>query len=158
MISSTTSAGQGEGLTIHRLKKSRNLKATPQDPDGSSGVRINRSASQGIPKEIQRWAIKVLGRRLTSIEGWRKNGSHKPKHTSSSVKHGGGTVMAEACVAASGTRSLIFIDDGTPDSSSWMNSGVYRTILSASLQRNASSLFGRIVQQENHPKHPVNKA
>lgn len=31
------------------------------------------------------------------------------KHTTSSVKHSVGDVMAWACMAASGTRSLVFI-------------------------------------------------
>ncbi len=35
---------------------------------------------------------------------WRRKGTaHDPKHTTSSVKHGGGSVMAWACMAASGT-------------------------------------------------------
>ena len=43
---------------------------------------------------------------------WRKKGSaHNPKLASSSVKHGGGSVMAWACMAASGVGSLIFIHD-----------------------------------------------
>ena len=67
---------------------------------------------------------------------WRKKGSaHDTKHTSSSVKHGGGNVMASACMASSGTGSLIFIDDVTHDGSSKMNSEVYRNILSAILKR-----------------------
>lgn len=75
---------------------------------------------------------------------WRKKGSaYDPKHTSSSVKHGGGSVMAWACMAASGTGSLVFIDDVTHDGSSRMNSDVYKTILSGNLQKNASKLIGR---------------
>ena len=90
---------------------------------------------------------------------WRKKGTaYDPKHTSSSVKHGG-NVMAWACMAASGTGSLIFIDDVTDDGSSRMNSEVYRNTLSASLRRNALKLMGRkfIMQQDNDPKHTVSK-
>ena len=46
---------------------------------------------------------------------WRKKGfSHDPKQSSSSVKHGGGSVMAWACMAASG-ECLLIIDDVTHD-------------------------------------------
>uniref|UniRef100_A0AAQ4PUA3 Transposase Tc1-like domain-containing protein n=1 Tax=Gasterosteus aculeatus aculeatus TaxID=481459 RepID=A0AAQ4PUA3_GASAC len=52
---------------------------------------------------------------------WRSKGTaHDPKHTTSSVKHGGGTV-----VAANGTGSLVFIDDVTADKSSRRNSEVF---------------------------------
>ena len=45
---------------------------------------------------------------------WRKKGStHDPKYTSSSVRHGGGSDMAWAGMAASGVGSLIFIDDNS---------------------------------------------
>ena len=69
---------------------------------------------------------------------WRKKESaHDPKNTRSSVKHGGGSVMAWACMADSGVGSLIFIIV-THDGSSRMNSEVYKNILSANLLRNAS--------------------
>ncbi len=76
-------------------------------------------------------------------------------HTTSSVKHGGGSVMAWACMAASGTGSLVFIDDVTADKSSRMNSEVFRAILSAHIQPNASELIGRrfTVQMDNDPTH-----
>ena len=87
---------------------------------------------------------------------WRKEGTAQdPKHTTSSVKHGGGSVMAWACMAANGTGSLIFIDDVTADKSSRMDSEVFRAILSAHIQPNASKLIGRCftVQMDNDPKH-----
>lgn len=58
---------------------------------------------------------------------------------------------------ASGTDSLIFIDHVTHDGRSRMNS-VYRSMLSANLQRNASDLIGRnlITQRDNEPKHTAN--
>ncbi len=87
---------------------------------------------------------------------WRRKGTaHDPKHTTSSVKHGGGSVMAWACMAASGTGSLVFIDDVTADKSSRMNSEVFRAILSAHIQPNASELIGRrfTVQMDNDPNH-----
>ncbi len=63
--------------------------------------------------------------------------------------------MAWACMAASGTGSLVFIDDVTADKSSRMNSEVFRAILSAHIQPNASELIGRrfTVQMDNDPKH-----
>ena len=90
---------------------------------------------------------------------WTTKGSaHDPKHTSSSVKHSGGSGIAWAFMAASGVGSLIFIDDVTHDGSSRMNSEVYKNILSANLGRNASKIFGRnfIMQQDNDPKHTAN--
>ena len=48
--------------------------------------------------------------------------------------------MAWACMAANGTGSLVFIDDVTAGRSSKMNSEVYRAILSAQLQPNATKL------------------
>uniref|UniRef100_A0A8C7XDE9 Tc1-like transposase DDE domain-containing protein n=1 Tax=Oryzias sinensis TaxID=183150 RepID=A0A8C7XDE9_9TELE len=87
----------------------------------------------------------------------------KPKSTStrmmakttSSVKHGGGSVMVWACMAASGTGTLVFIDDVTQDRSSPMNSEVFRDRLSAQIQVNAAELIERslIIQMDNDPKH-----
>ncbi len=43
---------------------------------------------------------------------WRKKGTaNNPKITASSVKHGGGVVMAWACIAVSGTGLLNFTGD-----------------------------------------------
>ena len=55
-----------------------------------------------------------------------KGTAHDPKHTTSSVKHGGGSVMAWACMAANGTGSLVFIDDVTK--ADRMNSALFRAI------------------------------
>ncbi len=44
--------------------------------------------------------------------------------------------MTWACMASSGTGLLVFIDDVTEDRTSWMNSEVYRDILSAQIQSN----------------------
>ena len=88
---------------------------------------------------------------------WRRKGTdHDPKHTTSSVKHGGGSVMVWACMAANGTGSLVFIDDVTANKSSRRNSEVFRAILlSAHIQPNASELIGRrfTVQMDNDLKH-----
>lgn len=63
---------------------------------------------------------------------WRRKGSdHDPKHSTSSVKHGGASVMAWARMAASRTGFLRYIDDVTPDKSSRKNSEVFQAILSA---------------------------
>lgn len=116
-------------------------------------------------KEPQEFWKKVLWTDETKINMYQSDGkrkvwrkkrhAHDPKHTTSSVKHGGGGVMAWACMAASGTGSLVFIDDVTADRSRTMNSEVYRNILSAQIKPNASKLIGRhfIMQQDNDPKH-----
>ncbi|CAJ0964746.1 unnamed protein product, partial [Ranitomeya imitator] len=58
-------------------------------------------------------------------------------------------------MAASGTGSLVFMDDVTQDRSSQMNSEVFRAILCAQIQPNAAKLIGRrfILQMDNDPKH-----
>ena len=88
-------------------------------------------------------------------EGRREGTAHDPKHTTSSVKHGGGTVMSWPCMAASGTGSLVFIDDVTADKSSRMKAEVFGATLSAQIQPNASKLIGRCftVQLDIDLKH-----
>ena len=79
---------------------------------------------------------------------WRRKGTaHDPKYTTSSVKHGGGSIMAWACMAVNGTGALVFIDDVTAE--------VFWAILSAHIQPNVSELIGRpfTVQMDNDPKH-----
>ncbi len=71
-------------------------------------------------------------------KAWRRLGTAHDPHTASSVKHGG-AVWCMSCMASSGTGLLLFSDDETEDRSSWMNSEVYRDILSAQIQSNAQS-------------------
>ncbi len=53
---------------------------------------------------------------------WRKKGTaNNSKITASSVKHGGGGVMALACMSVSGTGPLNFTDDLMYDDSSRIN-------------------------------------
>ncbi len=88
---------------------------------------------------------------------WRKKGTAKdPKHTASSVKHGGGGVMAWACMAASWTGPLNFTDDLIYDDSSRMNLEGYKSIL-PTIQENATRFIGKcfILHQDNDPKHPA---
>ncbi len=63
--------------------------------------------------------------------------------------------MAWACMASSGTGLLVFSDDVTEERSSWMNSEVYKDILSAQIQSNGAKLIGRlfIIQMDDDPKH-----
>jgi len=58
-------------------------------------------------------------------------------------------------MAASGTGTLVFIDDVTQDRSSPMNSEVLGDIMSAQIQLNAVKLIGRrfIIQMDSDPKH-----
>lgn len=41
----------------------------------------------------------------------RKETAPDPQRTTASVKHGGGNIIAQACMAASGPESLLFTDD-----------------------------------------------
>ena len=67
-----------------------------------------------------------------------RNGSCS-KATTSSVRYGRGSVRD--IMAASGSGSLVIIDDVTADRSSRRNSKVYRSILSALIQPNAAKLI-----------------
>ncbi len=81
----------------------------------------------------------------------------KQKHTASSVKHGGGSVMAWSYMAAAGTGPLNFTDDLMYDDSSRMNLEEYNTILPTNIQENATRFIGKcfILHQDNDPKHPA---
>ena len=60
---------------------------------------------------------------------WRKEGTaHDPKHTTSSVKNGGGSAMAWACMAAT-ELAHVFIDEV-------LNAKEYRNILSNQMHQN----------------------
>ncbi len=85
--------------------------------------------------------------------GEKKKGTAKdPKHTASSVKYGGGGVMAWACMAASGTGPLNFTDGLMYDDSSRINLEGYKTILPSNIQENATRFIGCfILHQDNDP-------
>lgn len=70
---------------------------------------------------------------------WRKKGKahYDPKHTTSSAKYGGDSVIAWAFMAADETGTVVFIDDA--DQSSRMNFVVYRA--SAHIQ---SKMLGHV--------------
>ncbi len=89
--------------------------------------------------------------------GEKKGTANDPKHIASSVKHGGGGVMAWACMAVSGTGSLNFTNDLMYDDSSRMYLEGYKTILPTNIQENATRLIGKcfILHQDNDPKHPA---
>ncbi len=89
---------------------------------------------------------------------WRKKGTaNDPKHTAFSVKHGGGGVIAWACMAVSGTGPLIFTDDLMYNDCSRMNLEGYINILPTNIQENATRFIGKcfILHQDNDPKHPA---
>ncbi len=84
---------------------------------------------------------------------WRRLGTaHDPKHTTSSVKHGGAVWWHERAWLPVALGYLCLVAE---DRSSWKNSEVYRDILSAHIQPNAAKLIGRciIIQMDNDPKH-----
>ncbi len=91
---------------------------------------------------------------------WRKKQTaDDPKRTASLVKHGGGGVMAWACMAVSGTGHLNFTDDLMYDDSSRINLEVYKTFLPTNIQENYTRFIGKcfILHQDNDPKHPASQ-
>ena len=73
----------------------------------------------------------------------------KPPHHLSDVVE----AVLGACMAATGTGSLVFIDNVTADGSNRMNHKVYRALLSAQIQVNTAKLMGQnvTVQMDNEP-------
>lgn len=57
--------------------------------------------------------------------------AHEPRFPISSVLCDGGSVKSWACLAASGTGSLVFIDDMTAERSSRKNFAMVGALLSA---------------------------
>lgn len=91
-------------------------------------------------------------------DGKRKEKKKTPdrdaKHTTLSVKQDERNVIAWTYMAASGTRSLVFIDDVTADRSSRMNCEGYRAVVSAPIQTNASTRSDSAYDSiDNDPKH-----
>ena len=82
---------------------------------------------------------KVMERTKCGERG--KGSAQYPNYTSSSGKHGGGSVMACACMAASGVGSLIFIVDVTHDgvAAAWIQKST-KTLCLDNLRRNVQSV------------------
>ncbi len=90
---------------------------------------------------------------------WRKKRTaNDPEHTASSVKHGGGGVVAWARMAVSGTGPLNFTDDLMYDDSSRIHLEGYKTILPTDIQENATRFIGKcfILYRDNDPKQSRN--
>ncbi len=67
---------------------------------------------------------------------WTKKGTaNDPKHKASSVKHGGGGLMAWACMAVSETGPLNLTGDLMYDDSSRMNLEGYKTISPTNIKK-----------------------
>ncbi len=75
--------------------------------------------------------------------GEKKGTANDPKHKASSVKHGGGCVMA--CMAVSGTGPLNFTDDLMYDNSSKMNLKGYKTILPTNIQEKCHQIHWEVL-------------
>ena len=90
---------------------------------------------------------KVLWSDETKIELFGRQ--TRRKHTISTVKHGGGSIMLWGCFSAAGPGRLVKVEGN-------MNAEKYRQILEDNLSQSARELrLGRrfIFQQDNNPKH-----
>jgi transposase len=80
---------------------------------------------------------------------WREPGMRlDPRYVETTVKHGGGNVMAWGCISSKGVGRLVFIEET-------MNKFLYSSILANNL-RPSAELLGMssfIFQQDNDPKH-----
>ncbi len=76
---------------------------------------------------------------------WGKKGTaNDPKHTASSVKHGGGVVMCHG-MSVTGTGPLNFTDDFMYGDSSRMNLEGYKTILPTNIQENSTRFIWEVL-------------
>ncbi len=82
---------------------------------------------------------------------------NNPKHTTSSVKHGGGVVMAWACMNVSGTGPLNLNDYLMYDGSSRMNLERVQNHLGYQYSRKCHQTHQKTLHlhQDNDPKHPA---
>lgn len=72
-----------------------------------------------------------------------KGMAHDLKNTTSSGKHDGVSVTLQACMAASGTESLMFINNVTADKSSRSNSAVCGAVLFFKIQADPAEVIGQ---------------
>ena len=160
---------RSEGITIKSIAEhfmNKITEATLEDESHSSAWRIARSGWT-LPKNTE-MSLKPFVPRLYGLMrpritftkvmemlkfGGKRGSAYHPKHTSSSVKHGGGNVMAWAwvwaCMASSGTGSLILINKVESDGSSKINSTLQKHFVCQFKEKCKPTDWGTLLQTAN---------
>lgn len=130
-----------ENITSHHMLKTlREEILRLHSKNWKARLKLTRKYSQA-KSFMDRWKQKPLPKQwIAESVG---QGMNNPGSTALLPRlWNGGSVISCACMAASGTSSVIFIDV-RENGSSRMKSEVYRKILSHYVQRNSSNLISR---------------
>ncbi len=92
----------------------KSTEATPEDANHSLARRTGDKPQKFWDKVLWTDETKInLYQSDGKLKVWRKKGLLMIPNIQAHLKHIGGNVMAWACIASSGTGSLIFINDVT---------------------------------------------